>query len=148
PPGGTPTPVQVPGVVAPVALDYGHYHRFAVDLAAEYTVELRPPVNADGTSVFKKSSTVELTFRLTGASAGITDAQARFGFAQIDSSNPGLVNESVSNAAGTAGILFQYDAASGEYRYNWRTTGLGTGRYRLRIDLGDGVMRTVVVGLK
>src|SRR5262249_20423814 len=52
PPGGPPTPVQVPGVVAPVALDYGHYHRFAVDLAAEYTVELRPPVNADGTSVF------------------------------------------------------------------------------------------------
>src|SRR5205823_5896643 len=123
-------------------------HRLAVDIATPYSWSgALQPVNADGTSVFKKGSTVQLKFKLTNLSAGITDAQARFGYAQIDSNNPGPVNESTSNASGTSGILFQYDAASGEYRYNWSTKGLGVGRYLLRIDLGDGVLRTVVVGL-
>lgn len=142
-------PVLVPGVVAPVALGGGVYHNLSVDLAAPYDWSgVQPPVIVTGTPVFKKGSTVQLKFKLTGASAGIADGQARFGYAQINSTSPGPVNEPVSNAAGTPGILFQYDAANDVYRYNWRTTGMGMGRYLLRIDLGDGVARSVVVGLK
>jgi len=32
--------------------------------------------------------------------------------------------------------------------FNWGTKGLTPGTYQLRIDLGDGVSRTVNVGLK
>jgi alpha-tubulin suppressor-like RCC1 family protein len=156
-PGGIPNPVQVLGpggsgfLAGPLTLAgaSGGRFRLSVDLAAPYSWSgVLPPVNADGSSVFKRGTTVQLQFQLTGGSAGITDAQARFSYAQIDSLSPGNVNEPVSNAAGTSGILFQYDAGSGQYRYNWRTTGLGVGHYLLRIDLGDGVLRTVVVGLK
>jgi regulator of chromosome condensation (RCC1) repeat-containing protein len=151
------TPVQVLGeggfgsLLAPITIGGGKNFHLAVQLATPYSWSgVLQPVNANGPSlsVFKRGTTVQLKFKLTGESAGITDAQARFGYAQIDSLNPGTVNESTFSAAATPGILFRYDGASGEYRYNWRTTGLGTGRYLLRIDLGDGVLRTVVVGLK
>lgn len=151
-PDPIPTAVQVLGVggigylAAPLA--FGSGPPTAVDIAAPYMVQLQPPVNVDGTSVFKKSSTVEVRFKLTNPPPVIRDAQARFGYAQIDSTSPAAVNQPASNAAGTNGILFQYDAGSGEYRYNWRTTGLGMGRYLVRIDMGDGVARSVVVGLK
>jgi hypothetical protein len=150
PPYGVAMPVPVLNVAGNVGLATTHgEHSLAVELAAPYSWSgVLQPVNADGTSVFKRQSTVEVKFRLTDASAGITNAAARFSVAQINSLDPGKVNETVSNGVATPGILFRYDPASGEYRFNWRTTGFGVGRYRLRIDLGDGVTRTVVVGLK
>jgi len=56
--------------------------------------------------------------------------------------------EAVSSAAATTGNLFRYDATAGQYIFNWNTKGLRAGTYRLFIDLGDGVERTVDVGLR
>ena len=42
----------------------------------------------------------------------------------------------------------EFDAASGQYVFNWSTKGLASGRYRLYIDLGDGTPHTVDLGLK
>jgi hypothetical protein len=44
--------------------------------------------------------------------------------------------------------LFRYDPTSGQYVFNWNTKGLTAGLYGLRIELGDGVTRTVNLGLK
>lgn len=132
----------------------------AVDAAgnvatATFTVTVRiawsgilQPVNADGTSVFKAGATVPVKFALTGASAGIADLRATLSYAKIVDGDPGTVNEATSNAAATTGNLFRYDAASGQYVFQWSTKGLTRGRYRLQIDLGDGVARTVDLGLK
>ena len=42
---------------------------------------------------------------------------------------------------------FRYDPTDGQYILNWSTKGYARGTYRLRIDLGDGVMRTAVITL-
>jgi hypothetical protein len=52
-----------------------------------------------------------------------------------------------TTAAPTTGDLFRYDGTS-QYIYNWGTKGLTAGTYQLRIDLGDGVSRTVNISLK
>ena len=106
------------------------------------------PINTDGSSVFKAGSTVPVKFALTGASASITNLQATLTYARISNGDPGPVNEAASTSAATSGNLFRYDASSGQYIFNWSTKGLTSGKYRLYIDLGDGVTHTVDVGLK
>jgi hypothetical protein len=54
--------------------------------------------------LFKRGSTGQPWFRLN---PGITDAPARFGYAQVNGATPGPVIETRSRAAGTARILFQ-----------------------------------------
>lgn len=56
--------------------------------------------------------------------------------------------EAVSSAAATTGNLFRYDPTAHQYIFNWSTKGLTRGTYRLFINLGDGVERTVNLGLK
>jgi hypothetical protein len=60
----------------------------------------------------------------------------------------GTVNEADSTSAATVGNQFRYDPTSGQYLYDWDTRGLAAGTYLLRIDLGDGVLHTVTVGLR
>jgi hypothetical protein len=48
----------------------------------------------------------------------------------------------------SGGNVYRYDAATHEYTLGWATAGLSAGTYRLRIDLGDGVSRTVGVELR
>ncbi len=107
-----------------------------------------PPVNPDGTSVFKAGSTVPVKFMLTGDSAGSTDLAATLSYAKVSDGVAGPVNESVSTSAATTGNLFRYDPAAHQYIFNWSTKGLTRGTYRLFINLGDGVEHTVDVGLK
>ncbi|MEZ0327623.1 MAG: HYR domain-containing protein [Fimbriimonas sp.] len=78
----------------------------------------------------KAGSVVQVRFSLTGASAGITNATARL-----------LVN-------GNPDGFFSYDATSGLYSTAWKTKGLSAGDYVLRLDLGDGVVRTLNVRLR
>lgn len=131
----------------------------AVDIGA-FEVEQEPtgheyswsgvlrPINADGTSVFKAGSTVPVKFMLTDAGAGITDLAATLSYAKVSGGVVGAINEAETKAAADAGNQFRYDFTAGQYVYNWSTKGLTPGTYRLFIDLGDGVVRTVDVGLK
>jgi hypothetical protein len=126
------------------------------DVSADYTLTITPknlewsgvlqPVNADGSSIFKARSTVPVKFRLTGASAGVTDLAARLYYKYLSPKITGDETEAISTSAATAGNLFRY--SSGQYIFNWGTKGLASGSYQLRIDLGDGVDHTVMVGLK
>jgi hypothetical protein len=164
------TVVGTAGGVAPGALAYtpgagtilppGH-NTLRVDAAAtaDYraasatvTIDVRydwsgvlQPINSDGSSVFRRGSTVPVKFRLAGASAGITNAVARLSYVYVNGS-AGMVNEAVSTAQATTGNLFRYDG--GQYVFNWSTQGLAAGTYELRIDMGDGLIRTVRLALR
>ncbi|HEX6623760.1 MAG TPA: HYR domain-containing protein, partial [Pyrinomonadaceae bacterium] len=114
------------------------------------------PINTapNPTSVFKLGRTVPVKFTLSGASAGITNATARLSFRKWNGEAEGDVNEADSTSAATVGDLFRYDAASGQYAFNWDTKplasnpALGQGTYELFVDLGDGVQRAVLVSLR
>jgi hypothetical protein len=107
-----------------------------------------PPINAGGSSVFKLGSTVPVIFQLTGASAGITNLQATLSVTKISDSVVGTAAKAVSTSAATTGNLFRYDATSGDYIFNWSTKGLTAGTYQLSINLGDGLLHTVIVSLR
>lgn len=118
---------------------------FTVTVTAAWSNVL-PPVNADGSSVFKLGSTVPVKFQLTGASAGITNLSARLYLQRVGAGATGGVLEAISTSNATTGNLFRYDG--GQYIFNLNTKTLSAGMYQLRIDLGDGVMRTVNITLR
>ena len=106
------------------------------------------PINVDGSSVFKLGSTVPVKFQLSGASAGISNLVARLYIQRIGPGAAGADIEAISTSNATTGNLFRYDATSGQYIFNLGTKTLSTGTYKLRIDLGDGALRTVIITLK
>jgi hypothetical protein len=120
---------------------------FIVTVTAAWSNVLQP-VNADGSSVFKLGSTVPVKFQLTGASAGITNLSARLYLQRVGAGATGTVLEAISTSNATTGNLFRYDATSNQYIFNLGTKTLSTGTYQLRLDLGDGILRTVNITLK
>jgi hypothetical protein len=118
--------------------------RVAVTFSA---TKLLSPVNDDGSSIFKRNSTIPLRFQLTGASAGITDLTARVFISKISNQVLGDEIEAITTSTASTGNTFRYDAASGQYLFNLGTKGLTVGTYQIRIDMGDGVSRTAMVSL-
>ena len=106
------------------------------------------PINLNDSSIFKLGSTVPVKFQLTGASAGIPNAVAKFWYVKVGNNVAGSETEAVSTAASTTGNLFRYDSTAGQYVFNWSTKGLTAGTYEIRADLGDGVSHTVRISLK
>src|SRR5262249_52385807 len=93
-----------------------------------------PPINADGSSVFKLGSTVPVIFQLTGPSACVTTLAATLSCAKVSSGVAGPVNKAGSTSAATTGNLFRCDPKSRQYIFNWGTKGLAAGTYQLQID--------------
>ena len=107
-----------------------------------------PPVNPDGSSIFKRGSTIPVQFKLTGWSAGITDLTARLYVTKISNAVLGTEWEAVSTSKAMSGNLFRYDSKKHLYIFNLSTKSLTKGTYQLRIDLGDGTLYTVNISLK
>ncbi|HSL54519.1 MAG TPA: DNA/RNA non-specific endonuclease, partial [Pyrinomonadaceae bacterium] len=105
---------------------------------------LLAPVQAGGT--YKLGRTLPLKFQLTGASAGITDAEIRLLVYKVSDNVVGNAVDVESNSAATTGNLFRFE--NGEYVFNWSTAGLTAGTYQLQIDMGDGVVRAVNISLR
>lgn len=120
---------------------------FRVTVVYEWSGVLQP-VNPDGSSIFKAGSTIPVKFRLTGASAGITDAVARVYVARIEDEVIGAEVEASSSTPASVGNLFRYDPTDDLYIYNYGTKGMQPGTYQLRIDLGDGATHIVRIGLR
>src|SRR5262249_4521400 len=106
------------------------------------------PLNADGSSVFKAGSTIPVKFQLLDTGACPGNLTATLPHAKVSDGVAGPVNEADSTSAATTGNQFRYDGTSGQYVFNWSTKGLTSGTYELQINLGDGVIRTVRLGLK
>lgn len=100
-----------------------------------------PPVRPDGSSVFKAGRTVPVKFQLAGASAGIRDLQARLFLSRMADAELGSVEAAApSTRAATTGNLFRFDGE--QYVFNLK---VASGTWRVTIDLGDGVDRSVLV---
>lgn len=119
---------------------------FTVTVTVAWSGVLQP-VNADGSSTFKLGSTVPVKFSLTGASAGIGNLSARLYLQRLGAGATGGVLEAISTSNATTGNLFRHDGTS-QYIFNLATKTLSAGMYQLRIDLGDGVLRTVNITLR
>lgn len=106
------------------------------------------PINVDGSSIFKQGSTVPVKFKLSGASAGIANVVAKLYLASVSNNVVGTELEAVSTSAADTGNTFRYDASADQYIFNLSTKNLAAGSWQLKIDLGDGVLHTVVISLK
>jgi len=106
------------------------------------------PINADGSSIFKLGSTIPVKFKLTGASAGITNLVAHLTVAKVSSSVTGSCVEATATGGANSGDTFRYDAAAKQYVFNLSTKVLSAGTWSLRADLGDGVNHSIKVSLR
>ena len=104
------------------------------------------PLNNGGTS-FNLNGTIPVKFKLTGASANISNATARLLIAPIINGVPGTEFPATAGGSSSGGTLFRYDAAEKQSVFNLSTRNLAAGTYRMRIDLGDGVSRTILITL-
>lgn len=124
--------------------------------AGSFTVNVRfsdsgvvPPIAADGSSVFKWQRNIPVKFQLTGASAGINNLNARLYWAQVTGGVIGEINAAEATGAADSGNLFRYQTgAGGHYSFNLSTHDWLEGTYVLRIDMGDGVLRQVQIGIR
>jgi hypothetical protein len=107
---------------------------------------LLAPINASGNSVFKLGSTVPVKFRLTGSSAAISNGVFRLYGSKISNGVAGEEQEVTSTSNADTGNTFRY--SDGQYIFNLSTKPLSEGTWQLRIDLGDGVLRTINIALK
>lgn len=114
---------------------------FSVKVTFDWSGVLSP-LSPDGSSVFKLGSTIPVKFRLTGASAAITDLVAKGSVTAI------VGGLDVAAASRPASGQFRYDPTAGKYVLGLGTRGLTAGVWQLRIEMGDGVERTVRFSLK
>jgi hypothetical protein len=148
PPSGSPFPLGTTVVTCSAADGRGMVatRSFPVQVAYAWSGFLQP-LNADGSSSFKLGSNVPVKFRLTGASAAIADAHAVLAVAPLSPAPAGTDPAVPTIAAPDSGMTFRYDASSGQYTYNLSTKSLSEGTWELRVDLGDGVARSVQISL-
>jgi hypothetical protein len=109
------------------------------------------PINVDGTSVFKKGSTVPAKFRVcdaSGASVGAPGTVSSFRLVQtVAGTVTTAVNEPVDST--TPFAEFRWDALAQQWIFNMATRGLTAGRtYVYDITLGDGSVIRYQFGLR
>jgi hypothetical protein len=111
------------------------------------------PVNSDGTSVFKKGSTVPVKFRVcdaTGVSIGASGVVTGTPAAPVlltKTNGTGGVDESVYSTA--SDTSFRWDPTAQQWIYNQNTNNLTSGvNYTYKIPLNDGTWITYKFGLK
>jgi len=121
---------------------------FAVFAAPVEWSGVLQPINADGSSIFKLGRTVPVKFQFTGSAAGTAYAQVEIYLAKVTDDVVGDEVEADSTAQADSGNTFRYDASKDQYVYNLSTDDLSTGTWRLRLDFGDGVTRTVLISLR
>lgn len=109
---------------------------------------LLPPLDKASARTFKQGSTIPVRFALTGASEGITALDARLYVRRLGTQPPVDEVIATSTSRATSGNLFRYSASDKQYIFNLATKGLDAGTYELRVDLGDGVSRTVIITLR
>ena len=105
------------------------------------------PIKSDGSAKFKKTTVVSVKFKLTGASAGITNLQARLLVALVQNGVPGTYQAAPGTGATGGGNTFAYSSSGKQYTFSLDTNTLATGTWSLKADLGDGVSHIVNIGI-
>lgn len=85
---------------------------------------IQPPINADGSSIFKYGSTVPVKVRITDCNASPVSGLSPTIGVSMQSTNtpPATVNENTSStSAADTGQVLRYDPTAGQYIYNLAT---------------------------
>ena len=116
--------------------------------SAPNVATVQPPIEADGSSVFKaKRGVVPVKFRL--AIGGVATCQLppatisvvrKSGFAGT------AVNEGIYTSSSDAGSYFRISSC--QYQYNLSTDSFGAGTYVVNISVGGNVAGGATFGLK
>ncbi len=107
------------------------------------------PINADGSSIFKRGRTVPVKITLTDENgAPVTGEPLRLSLAKLTDEIEGDVVEG-DFASGNAndGSLFR-ETGAGEYIYNLSTKSLSTGTWNVRATTTDGSIFRVKISLR
>jgi hypothetical protein len=113
-----------------------------------YAGTVRPPLNADGTSVFpSKRGVIPIKFTVTlGGNPTCALPAATISVTRTAGATPGSINESVYAMAADNGSNFRVEGC--EYIYNLNSDALGVGTYRAEIRINGGVAGSVLFQLK
>ena len=113
-----------------------------------FAAHVQPPIEADGSSVFKaKRGVVPVKFKLTADGARTCDLYpATIAFFRVGSAAPEPVNESEFIMASDDGLNFR--VAGCQYEYNLSARSLGPGKYRVEIWMGGVKVGEATFGLK
>jgi hypothetical protein len=106
------------------------------------------PLKADGSSVFCIGKPVPARFKLTGASANITNLTATLKVTKISSTVPSAINSTSDETVDDTDFIFKYRSLLKWYAYRWKSSNQAQGTYRLEAVLGDGVTHEINVGLR
>jgi hypothetical protein len=106
-----------------------------------------PPINPDGTSVFKQGSTVPVKFQLKDSTGSlVSGAKAYLYVAKITNHIVGNDIEAVSTSSATTGNQFMY--SNNQYIFNLGTKNLSPGTWQLKATLDDGSSYAIIISLK
>jgi hypothetical protein len=101
------------------------------------------PVKADGSSTFKKNSTVPVKFQIADGSLSVKDATATIQIVKITNNVAGEPVDGISTSAASEGNLFRYETSDNHYIFNLGTKALEEGQYKALITVTiDGVKVT------
>jgi len=106
------------------------------------------PIRPNGSSVFRIGRPVPVRFKLTGASAGITNLSARLVVTKISDAVQGTAEDTSDETDDDTDFLFKYRPVLKFYSYRWKTRDQMQGTYLLRAELGDGVVHEIKVSLR
>ena len=99
-----------------------------------------PPMNADGTSVFKTGRVIPFKIRILDGQAqgGITNATPEIGVFLRSTSTAGTDQENALQGTPDASYFMRYtNTTDDQYIYNWDLTLLTNGTYDVKVDLND-----------
>lgn len=105
-----------------------------------------PPINMNGSSIFRKNRVIPVKFKLTGDFSGVTNLHATLYIARVTNGEVGTELAPDNNCGEDEGNVFRYSC--GQYIYNLGTRNMDPGTWRLRVDMGDGVERSVLVTIR
>ncbi|MDD5669047.1 MAG: PxKF domain-containing protein, partial [Candidatus Omnitrophica bacterium] len=108
-----------------------------------------PPINQDGTSVFKLNRTVPVKFQLKDQFGNfVSTAVARIYLSKLTNSIIGNEIEPESTSQATEGNLFRYSSTDNQYVFNLGTKNLSQGTWQIRIALDDNTSKYVNISLR
>jgi hypothetical protein len=106
------------------------------------------PIRSNGSSIFKIGRPVPVRFKLTGASAGITNLTAKLAVTKLSNTVQGSVVDTSEETVDDTNFTFAFRPLLKFYAYRWKTRDQSQGTFRLTADLGDGVVHQVNVSLR
>ena len=116
----------------------------------KYAAQVQPPINADGSSVFRANrGVVPVKFTLT--LGGVSTCQlppATIAVFRTAGGSVGSVNESDFIMPSDNGLDFRIDSASCQYIYNLDARSLGPGTYQVQILIGNSSVGSATFGLQ